>query len=91
MVNPSDFKNGMTIEWEGELWVVVEFQHGPLAPARSGHHFHGQHLARQGREAVGQIVDPRDVEHDAIGDVQTGVLAKVLHLADDVAQIASAA
>src|SRR5260370_31647925 len=26
MVNPSDFKNGMTIEWEGDLWVVLEFQ-----------------------------------------------------------------
>jgi elongation factor P len=31
MVNPSDFKNGMTIEWEGELWVVVEFQQGQNA------------------------------------------------------------
>src|SRR5260370_3765417 len=28
MVNPSDFKNGMTIEWEGELWVVIGFQQG---------------------------------------------------------------
>src|ERR1700686_2196461 len=31
MVNPSDFKNGMTIEWEGGLWIVVEFQQGQNA------------------------------------------------------------
>src|SRR5438093_5804583 len=31
MVNPSDFRNGMTIEWEGELWVVIEFQQGQNA------------------------------------------------------------
>jgi elongation factor P len=31
MVNPSDFRNGMTIEWEGELWVVLEFQQGQNA------------------------------------------------------------
>src|SRR2546423_1909534 len=31
MVNPSDFRNGMTIEWEGELWIVVEFQQGQNA------------------------------------------------------------
>lgn len=31
MVNPSDFRNGMTIEWEGQLWVVVEFQQGQNA------------------------------------------------------------
>jgi len=30
------------------------------------------------------------VEHDAIGDVESGVLAQVLHLANDVAQIAPA-
>src|SRR6266566_272733 len=31
MVNPSDFRNGMTIEWEGGLWVVLEFQQGQNA------------------------------------------------------------
>lgn len=31
MVNPSDFRNGMTIEWEGSLWVVLEFQQGQNA------------------------------------------------------------
>src|ERR671935_145765 len=31
MVNPSDFRNGMTIEWEGDLWVVLEFQQGQNA------------------------------------------------------------
>src|SRR3981081_891558 len=31
MVNPSDFRNGMTIEWEGGLWIVVEFQQGQNA------------------------------------------------------------
>src|SRR5437773_10969263 len=31
MVNPSDFRNGMTIEWEGELWIVLEFQQGQNA------------------------------------------------------------
>jgi elongation factor P len=31
MVNPSDFRNGMTIEWEGNLWVVLEFQQGQNA------------------------------------------------------------
>src|SRR4029077_16597780 len=31
MVNPSDFRNGMTIEWEGELWTVLEFQQGQNA------------------------------------------------------------
>src|SRR5437764_15474159 len=28
MVNPSDFRTGRTVEWEGGLWVVLEFQHG---------------------------------------------------------------
>src|SRR5260370_12522755 len=31
MVKRSDFKKGMTIEWEGELWSVVEFQQGQNA------------------------------------------------------------
>src|SRR6266478_5648127 len=31
MVTPSDFRNGMTIEWEGGLWVVLEFQQGQNA------------------------------------------------------------
>ena len=31
MVNPSDFRNGMTIEWEDGLWVVLEFQQGKNA------------------------------------------------------------
>ncbi|TMF61765.1 MAG: elongation factor P, partial [Chloroflexi bacterium] len=31
MVNPSDFRNGMTIEWEGELWIVIGFQQGQNA------------------------------------------------------------
>src|SRR5947208_16973831 len=31
MVNAGDFRNGMTIEWEGELWVVLEFQQGQNA------------------------------------------------------------
>jgi elongation factor P len=31
MVNPSDFRNGMTIEWNGELYIVLEFQQGQNA------------------------------------------------------------
>ena len=31
MVNPHDFRNGMTIEWEGDLWIVLEFQQGQNA------------------------------------------------------------
>jgi elongation factor P len=31
MVNPSDFRTGMAIEWEGQLWVVLEYQQGQNA------------------------------------------------------------
>jgi len=31
MVNPSDFRTGMVIEWEGGLWVVLEYQQGQNA------------------------------------------------------------
>ena len=27
MVSAGDFKNGITIEWEGGVWQIVEFQH----------------------------------------------------------------
>lgn len=27
MVSAGDFKNGLTIEWEGKIWQIVEFQH----------------------------------------------------------------
>lgn len=30
MVGPSDFRNGMTIEWEGEPYVVLEYQQAQL-------------------------------------------------------------
>ena len=27
MVSAGDFKNGLTIEWDGKIWQIVEFQH----------------------------------------------------------------
>jgi elongation factor P len=27
MVSAGDFKNGLTIEWDGKVWQIVEFQH----------------------------------------------------------------
>ena len=27
MVSAGDFKNGITIEWEGGVWQIIEFQH----------------------------------------------------------------
>ena len=27
MISAGDFKNGITLEWEGKIWQIVEFQH----------------------------------------------------------------
>ena len=27
MVTAGDFKNGLTIEWDGKVWQIIEFQH----------------------------------------------------------------
>ena len=27
MASTSDFRNGLTIKWNGELWTIIEFQH----------------------------------------------------------------
>ena len=30
MISAGDFKNGITLEWEGKIWQIVEFQHVSL-------------------------------------------------------------
>ena len=34
MASTSDFRNGLTIVWNGELWTIVEFQH--VKPGKGG-------------------------------------------------------
>ncbi|NNE35870.1 MAG: elongation factor P [Rhodothermales bacterium] len=34
MASTSDFRNGLTIVWNGELWTIIEFQH--VKPGKGG-------------------------------------------------------
>ncbi len=34
MANTSDFRNGLTLIWNGDLWTIVEFQH--VKPGKGG-------------------------------------------------------
>ena len=29
MITAGDFKKGITVEWDGGVWTIVDFQHAP--------------------------------------------------------------